>query len=226
MDADEKKPRGVRNPILDFLITLAESGALRTMPGSALKVLTVLLTHRNSKFGTAWPSTKTIQEKAGIGRSQIFRSIRWLIAAGIIERKRGPASINFVNVYSVNLNPQITIPPTPVRRKKKLSGGCHNKTREGISQNTQKIRGGVTSDTAPLGIQNETHLLGVISEPQSIEVKGSSKKEEHPYTISKKTAEEWKKLKGAAWLYEQIKKGGYVIEDEDPVPLEEGNIQP
>lgn len=214
METNEKKPRGVRNPVLDLIIKLVETGALKTMSGSTCKVLNVLISHRNSETGTCWPSILTVQRKAGISRRQVFRALSWLIAAGIIDRKRGGPGINFVNVYHVNLNPYIIIPPTPIKSKKKLALGCHNKTTEGITEKGQKRPKGVTDGPPSLGTSNDTHLLGVKTEPQkNLSIRGSIKKGKSPYKISKKISEEWKKLKGEEWLEEQINKGGYVISD-------------
>ncbi len=214
MGDDGQKPRGVKNPILNLIIKLVDSGALHVMPGGVFKVLGVLLAHRNPGSGTCWPSIKTIERESGVGRRQVFRALSWLYACGLIDKKRGPAKINFVNVYQPILNPHINIPPTLRKRSKMIGGGCHNSTTEGGGRKGQKKARSDTQVTPLLGDTSDTHLLGDKTAPQKdLKYLGSIKKKSK-HTISKKTIEELRALKGDKWVKEEIKRRGYVIEED------------
>ena len=138
----------VKNKILNLIICIVDKGSVAAMSGSTAKIYLVLLRHRNV-YGKVWVSVDTIRKESGIGsRNTVFRSLSWLVACGLITKKRGPKALNFVNIYNVILDPAVTILS---RRKKR-----YKKKKQTFSKKETPIP---KSDTTPLIAESDTQLL-------------------------------------------------------------------
>ncbi|TFD80534.1 helix-turn-helix domain-containing protein [Cryobacterium psychrophilum] len=70
-----------------------------------LSIYLVLLSHRDHKTGTAWPSFDTIAREAGMSRSKVIRTLPKLTARGLVtitQRRRGSGD-NAPNLYNVGV---------------------------------------------------------------------------------------------------------------------------
>ena len=70
------------------------------MSDSAIRVLFVLLSHRNNKTGVAWPHEKRLALECRCDARSIRRAVVELKAAGYIETRRDETKSGRPNVYS------------------------------------------------------------------------------------------------------------------------------
>lgn len=96
-----KKPK---SPPVEIPRGIFEHGYLKAMPGYVFKVYAILLSYRNIKNSSAWPSLKTLSEKTGYPINKITRATNWLDKLGVISKRKGPKETGFASVYSIKMN--------------------------------------------------------------------------------------------------------------------------
>jgi len=181
---DEKKGQ-IKNKILRLMIRLVDEGVIAAMSGSTLKIYFSILRHRNIK-GRSWPCIETIQKESGVkNRGAVFKTLSWLIACGLIEKKRGPKALNFVNIYTVLLEPRITIPSSSKKRYSKRK-----------YENFKKERGVPKNGTHSLVPKSGTSLLSQKADHKEGKVIGSIiKRTTEKLSLKEKKIKKAKKLK-------------------------------
>lgn len=77
---NEREPKQYPSGIFGFLARLRDSETLAGMPASWVKVMIVLLSHRNPQ-GYCWPSQRVIAKEAGVSIRTVQIFLKWAKAS-------------------------------------------------------------------------------------------------------------------------------------------------
>jgi len=86
---------------------IVESGLLKIMRPSEVKVYLILGYFSNYRTGVCFPNIETILEFSGVNKNLIGKATERLVVYRLIEKKRAPRAFKFKNVYKVLRHPEI-----------------------------------------------------------------------------------------------------------------------
>ena len=89
---------------------LLDSGIMAILPSTAIKLYTIMLTHRITNQEGFTLSSARLMDESGIKKPHtFFNCLNILKATGLIKWKRGPKKFNYINRYYIPLNPMLTM---------------------------------------------------------------------------------------------------------------------
>ncbi len=131
--------------------------------GRAQALLVVLICHRNSKDGTAWPTMETLASLLGISRRRVVDLVKDLRDGGLIQTKHKRVGVDTRLIYTF---------PTLGQRAKNGNSTCKASADDGTS-----VKGNIESEPSELSSkssevtgQSEVQKTSHISEDKSDEL--------------------------------------------------------
>jgi hypothetical protein len=203
--------------------SIVDSGLLALMKGSEVKVLQVILRHRNRDSRQSFPSIPRMMAEAGLCRESVQAAVKRLISYGLIGKHRFRMGMKFKCVYTVIDDPIVRLPNKPeksagkdgqIREKsgrfRKLSKNPTNANKpEKSAESNKPEKSALNKIEQDINYTEEAPLPspggGNASGPKPPEASFKAK------IISDDTVQKIVEAKGRDYTLKVLRDGGYVV---------------